>query len=933
MKKINIDKNWYFHLETKDDSPTQFGFRKCAWANGFAAKEYNDINWRKVDLPHDWGVELGCDRLCDGSQGCKPISRHVRPTVNEKMTTDGPEYNIGWYRHEFDMPEEENDKRIFLEFDGVSRDCIVWVNGIYLDRHTSAYTDFVLDITDSVVFGQKNSIAVRIDASQYEGWWYDGAGIYRHVRLAIADKLHIPYKDTAVISNINGDITINTSVKNEYDTDKEFTIICNIKDKSGKVVATDETKGEINAYGATRCSFNIHIDNPMLWDLDNPNMYEAFLTVKCNGIQVDEDIVKFGIREAVFDPEKGFFLNGKSVKLKGACVHQDFSGLGTALPDRIHYYKIEKLKEMGVNAYRAAHNPPAPELLYACDELGMLVMDEQRMFGSSPEALRQLTALIRRDRNHPSIILWTLGNEEQFVQSTEQGKRIAETMIRTLTDLDNTRAITCSCNNGVVYEGINELLDIRGINYIRLFKDGAVDKYHADHPHQSLIGSEEGSAFATRGIYKSDPERGVIDASGNSTATWGSTAKGWWKFYDERPFMAGGFLWAGFDYRGEPAPFEHIDMTSNFGVIDLCGFPKDDFYYYKSWWTDETVLHILPYWDWEDGEMVRVNVYSNCEEVELVVNGNSLGKKKMEKNGTLSWDVPYEKGYIEAVGTRNGEKTVVRHSTPTVPYELKLSVDKSEISLNDNVSLIMVAVADESGQIHPKANNMIYFDVEGPGRIVAVGNGDPTSHESDKFLEKEIATDVENWFIVDGDDKYPVEIEKITSHNYNDFTEGYATWFEPKDPNYCDDYRIVHRQGGAKNILRHTLEYEAVIQATDQYQYVEFERIYGECEIFLNGEKIGEKRDRYNFAPRGHRYYANFKNGTNVIKVVATADEDKKIGPQEGVKIGFAEKASWRRSAFNGLAQVIVQANAVGTLKVKAYSPGLKAAEIKVDVK
>ena len=933
MKRINIDKNWYFHLETKDDSPTQFGFKKCSWANGFAAKEYDDINWRKVDLPHDWGVELDRDRLCDGSQGCRPISRHVRPTTNEKMTTDGPEYNIGWYRHEFDMPEENADKRIFLEFDGVARDCIVWVNGIYLDRHTSGYTDFVFDITDAVVFGEKNSIAVRIDASQYEGWWYEGAGIYRHVRLGIADKLHIPYKETAVISNINGDITVNTSVKNEYSADKEFAVTCEIIDKNGKVVATGETTGKATAYGDCPCSIGMHIDSPMLWDIENPNMYKAVLAVKCGGTQVDEDNAKFGIREAVFDPDKGFLLNGKSVKLKGVCVHQDFSGLGSALPDRVHYYKIEKLKEMGVNAYRTSHNPPAPELLDACDELGMVVMNEQRMFGSSPEALRQLTAFVRRDRNHPSVVLWSLGNEEHLVQGTEQGKRIATTMIRTLKDIDATRAITCGCNNGIQYEGINEILDIRGINYIRTFGDGGVDKYHADHPHQTLFGSEESSAFATRGIYETNDAVGMIDSYGNTCAPWGSTPKGWWKFYDERPFMAGGFLWTGFDYRGEPAPFEHMNMSSTFGIIDLCGFPKDAFYYYKSWWTDETVLHLLPYWDWVRSEMVRVSVFTNCDEVEIIVNGCSWGKKTVEKNETLSWDIPYERGYIEAIGTRNGETKVVRYTTPTAPDSLKLSVDRPEISANDDVSIVRVDVADASGQTHPKANNMIYFETEGPGKIIAVGNGDPTSYEPDKFLDKEITTPVENWFIVDGDNKFPIEIEKTTAHNYNEFSEGHACWMEPKNPHFCDDYRMVHRQGGLKSIPTRTFEYEAVFEATEQYKYVEFERLYGECEIFLNGEKIGERRDHFNFAPREHRYQANFKNGTNVIKVVSTAQENKKIGPHESVKIGYAEKASWRRKAFNGLAQVLVQANAPGELIIKAHSPGLKSAEIKVNVK
>ncbi len=934
MKRINIDKNWYFHLETKDDSPTQFGFKKCSWANGFANKEYPAINWRKVDLPHDWGIELGCDRLCDGSQGCKPISRHVRPKTNEKATTDGPEYNIGWYRHEFDMPAEAADKRVFLEFDGVFRDAIVWVNGIYLDRHTSGYTDFVLDVTDAVLFGEKNTIAVRIDASQYEGWWYEGAGIYRHVRLAIAQNLYIPYKETAVISNINGDVTVNTLVKNEYEQDKNFSIVCNIEDASGKVVATAEECGSVKGYGECSCSINLHIDNPLLWDIENPNLYKAVVLVKSGNETVDEDIVKFGIREVVFDAEKGCFINGKSVKLKGVCIHQDFSGLGTALPDRVHYYKIEKLKEMGVNAYRAAHNPPAPETLDACDELGMVVMDEQRMYGSSPEALRQLEALVKRDRNHPSVILWSLGNEEQFVQNTEQGKRIAATMIKAIRNLDTTKAITYGGNNGPVYEGVNELVDVRGVNYIRAFADSHIDKYHQEHPNQPIVGTEEASILATRGIYKSDVANGLVDSYGYNTMNWGSTERGWWKFYEKRPFMSGGFLWTGFDYRGEPAPFEQINMVSNFGVLDLCGFPKDLFYYYKSWWTDETVLHLLPYWDWTRSEMVRVCVFSNCDEVEIIVNGNSWGKKKMEKNDTLSWDIPYEKGYIEAVGTRNGKKTVVRHTTPTEPDFLRLISDRPQISKNDDVSIVNVEVADASGQTHPKANNMVYFDVKGPGKIIGVGNGDPTSYEPDKFLDKAVETNVENWFLLDGETKIPCEIEKKTALNYDKKIVS-AYWYDRNTENFEDEYRIIWRGSGQIVTSEKTVVQEAQFYATEQYEYIEFERLFGKCEIFLNGEKIGDKqRERLNVAPREYRYYGKFKNGINVVKVVATAKENEKVGIHENAKIGYYEKAAWRRRAFNGLCQVIVQANGTpGTLEIKAYSPGLKSAEIKVDVK
>lgn len=304
------------------------------------------------------------------------------------------------------------------------------------------------------------------------------------------------------------------------------------------------------------------------------------------------------------------------------CVHQDFAGVGVALPDRITQYKIEKLKEMGVNAYRSSHHPPSPALLDACDRLGMLVMDEHRQTSSTPEGLRQLTALVKRDRNHPCVILWSIGNEEHQIQSNEFGERAAKTMIRTIRQLDDTRAVTYGGNNGADFEGINGVVDVRGINYIRLVGD--VDAYHAAHPGQPIIGSEEASVVMARGIYKNDPQTGYVSAYDENTMSWGSTAEGWWKFYHARPYLCGAFVWTGFDYRGEPSPFVNQDSCSNFGIMDLCGFPKDVYYYYQSWWTAEPVLHLMPHWNHTPGEPVRVVVYTNCDAVELWLNQRKL---------------------------------------------------------------------------------------------------------------------------------------------------------------------------------------------------------------------------------------------------------------------------------------------------------------------
>ncbi len=924
MDKISLDKNWLFHIETNEDETIILGFRKTL-ANKYAAKGCSNLNWRKVDIPHDWGIEIPFDRYCEnGKVATCRLTWDI--ALDERKRTDGVLYNIGWYRKEFFIDDKYKDKRIFIEFDGIYRNSAIFINGIDMHHHLSGYTSFCVDITDCVLFGENNTVAVRVDAGEQEGWWYEGAGIYRHVRLAIADNLYIPQNESYIIPEINGTVTVNTAIINNYDLETDYTLLCEIRDANNNLVARESVSGNIFADDSARCSVKLHIDNPSLWDIESPYLYKAELKLISCDSALQTEIIKFGFREFIFDCDKGFFLNKKPVKIKGVCCHQDFAGVGNALPDKLQYYKINKLKGMGVNAYRCAHNPPTPELLDACDELGMLVLDEQRLFSSSKEVLGQLKSLVMRDRNHPCVFAWSIGNEEAVVQNNATGKKIATAMINTIKKYDATRTITYGGNNGPNYDGINETVELRGINYIRLFEKAKVDDYHNDHPKQCIIGTEEASVFCARGVYEDDLTNRLLSGYSLNTMSWGSTPKGWWKFYDERDYICGGFIWTGFDYKGEPAPFARENTSSHFGVIDLCGFPKDPYYYYKSWWTNEPVLHILPAWNYKAGDRVKVCVYSNCDNVELFVNEKSYGKKTMIKNDDLCWEVTYEEGFIKAVGEKDGEIVTALNTTPTEASAISLIPDKDQLSLDEEISVIKVEIKDTNDNVHPTADNMVYFDIEGDGEIIGVGNGNPTSTEPERFIKKVVETDIEKWFIIDGENKIPTGVNESNTLNYYD--PSYQKPI-PEGANelYRDDMRIVWSV--ESNAPIDTIEYETELTTSCETKYIEFNRLYGDSEVYLNGEKIGSK-SMVDYRP--HRFYGNFKEGKNVIRVKCFAPNDQKIGIYNSARIGRFEKALWHRKAFNGLALVLIKANGKGEIKIKAHSKGLSSAETSITV-
>src|ERR1019366_8869348 len=465
--------------------------------------------------------------------------------------------------------------------------------------------------------------------------------------------------------------------------------------------------------------------------IEEPNLYHLVTTVEVAGAAVDHYETPFGIRSLRFDAEKGFFLNDKPVKIKGTCNHQDHGGVGSALPDRIQYFRVEKLKEMESNGLRTSHNPPAPELMDACDKLGMVVRCETRMMDSTPEGLSQLERMIRCHRNHPSIVIWSLGNEERE-QGNERGARIESTMKRIVYSLDDSRPVTQAMNNGYGGKGASNVVDVQGFNY----NEPRIDQFHKDYPSLPMVGSETASTVSTRGIYANDKDKGYVRAYDTEKPNWASTAEVWWKFYDERPFLAGGFAWTGFDYRGEPTPYGWPSINSHFGILDMCGFPKDNFYYYQAWWGSGPVLHLFPHWNWsgKEGQEIEVWCHTNLEQVELFLNGQSLGAQKVVGNTHLAWKVKYAPGVIEARGSKGGQQALsAKRETTGPPARIMLRPDRARIAADgEDVSMVAVEVVDAQGRVVPVADNEVSFKVSGGGKLLGVSNGDPSSHESDK---------------------------------------------------------------------------------------------------------------------------------------------------------------------------------------------------------
>ena len=730
-EQLLFDFGWKFQFGHGTDPARDLGF-----GNGqgdfaktgefdFAKGKFDDSKWRALNLPHDWAVELPfVHDDVQQSHGYKPVGRRY------------PETSVGWYRREFEIPASDLGRRITVEFDGAFRDVLVFVNGCFIGRNNNGYAPFRFDLTDFLSYGKKNYIVARVDASFGDGWFYEGAGIYRHVWLTKTDALHLGKWESTVrtaVSESSALLTLDTMAHNEGKQTESAKVSWQILDPAGKIVATAETAGQsIDADGCANFTATAKLTNPALWSVDAPNLYSVIVTVEAGGKARDAERVSFGVRTAVFDADKGFFLNGKPLKIQGTCNHHDHAGVGAALPDRLQVFRLGVLREMGCNAVRTSHNAPTPEWVEACDRMGVMMMCETRQMSSSPEGLAQLDAMVKRYRNSPSIILWSIGNEEWQLQNemAEEGAKIAATMVRRCQELDPTRVVSAAVN-GDNKQGVSDAFDIIGFNYGL----DRPDNYHKENPRRPIYGSETSSAISTRGVYATDPLRNTLNAY-NSVVPWGETAEEWWKFYATREWEAGGFAWTGFDYRGEPTPYGWPSINSQFGIIDMCGFPKDTFFYYKAWWGSEPALHLFPHWNFEgkEGEEIPVWVYSNLDEVELLVNGKSLGSQKVPRLGHVEWKVKYEKGAIEARGSKEGKVVLTEKRETTGPaVSIRLTADRTEISADgEDLAILKVEALDKEGRPVPTANNLIGFKVSGAGALIGVGNGDPNCQENDK---------------------------------------------------------------------------------------------------------------------------------------------------------------------------------------------------------
>lgn len=733
---IRLDDGWKFAFGNAADPKKDFGcgteyFNYLTKANsihneGPYVANFNDSTWQEVKVPHDWVTILPYADVASHSHGYK--------TVGYKY----PETSVGWYRKTINIPACDLGKHIALQFDGIFRNARVWFNGFYMGTEPSGYATQVYDVTEYVNYGGDNLICVRADATLEEGWFYEGAGIYRDAWLMKSAAVGVAPFGTFVYADLKQPydkvtIYVETEVNNHSLTTQQCEVSHRLLDADGREVAKSESstimlraKQTLNSQPLT-----LNLNTPHLWSPADPYLYKVETTVKVDGRVTDVYETTTGIRDIEFDADRGFLLNGQPLKLKGVNMHQDHAGVGAAIPDALQAWRIKQLKKMGCNAYRASHNPMTPALLDIFDREGILVIDENRLTGINEEHLRLLERMIKRDRNHPSVILWSNGNEEWGMENTIQGTRIAAAMREYTHLLDPTRHSTIANAGG---REMVKGLDVVGFNYI---VQNDVDNQKKNNPTWKIVGTEETTGCGTRGWYFKDekyPGR-MVSLNRTMEQNYENIIERGWKFYDERPWAAGLFYWTGFDYRGEPNPLSYPAHDSEFGILDYCGFPKDEAYYLKSWWTDEPVLHIFPHWNLQghEGEEVEVWAYSNCDEVELTVNGKKLGRQPMPRNGHLKWKAVYQPGRVEATGYKNGKRILTKTiETTKAAAKVVLKADRHQIAADgQDMAIVNIELHDQKGRFVPNACPVLTFCLEGDANIIGCGNGDPSYLGSD----------------------------------------------------------------------------------------------------------------------------------------------------------------------------------------------------------
>ncbi|MFY7839190.1 MAG: beta-galactosidase GalA [Lacibacter sp.] len=910
-----IDDDWRFafgHLyNAEKDFNTGTGYfsylSKAAYGDGAAAADFDDRHWRKLHLPHDWAVELPFDSTATKSHGYKPVGRNF------------PATSVGWYRKKLFIPKTDEGKRISIAFDGVYRNFSVWVNGFYLGTEPSGYTGVEYNLSEYLNYGAENSIAVRVDASMEEGWFYEGAGIYRHAWLNKTKPVHVITNGTFVtaqLNNSNATVNVAVTVVNESKAVQQFHLQQTIIDAAGNKIAEASSAGfSVIAFAQQEIKSQFMISDPKRWSPDSPHLYQLITKVICNNTVEDLYTTSFGIRTIRFDAKEGFFLNGQKIKITGTNNHQDHAGVGVAVPDALLEFRIKKLKEFGNNAYRCAHNPPSPELLDICDRLGMLVIDENRLMGVSAHHFDYLKRFMLRDRNHPSIISWSIGNEEWGIEGNEFGAKIATTMQAFVKTIDSTRIVTAAISGGW-QKGISNVIDMMGVNYIGQIN---TDEHHAEFPHQPMWGTEEGSTRATRGAYVDDEATHTIAAYDKKPFANFVSIEDGWKHYASRDYLAGIFIWTGFDYRGEPTPFEWPSVTSYFGMLDLCGFPKDNYWYLKSWWTNEPVLHLLPHWNWKKGDSVNVWAYSNCDEVELLLNKKSLGKQKMKRNGHLEWKVNYQPGTLEAIGYKNGKKIKTDKVTTTgIASSINISATKDTVLADGrDITVITVSTKDKNGLTVPTADHKLSFSITGPGRIIGVGNGNPVSLEKEKFIESIATIEVK------------LTKEKIVDTVHAQMPELKNGFSDAAWSNAFKDDRTQEFGKKAKWIVyRGTFTMPEIDSAAS---ITFFSRNIGvQQSVYINGVEV-TKNSKGNSDIVIDRKLLH--EGENSFAVTATPLLKKQPWDVVNINPGLfriiVPAPEWKRKLFNGYAQVIVQSTGEkGTIVLSTASKGLQSSPL-----
>ncbi|MEA5404625.1 beta-galactosidase GalA [Arcicella sp. DC2W] len=752
-EKLSLDKGWRF-FKGDIPFPTVKGHResynnaKAANALGAASANFNDKTWQSITLPHDWAVEGEFDKNENVSQGYR-------------------KRGIGWYRRQFKLDATDKGKYIEIQFDGIATHATIWLNGILIHRNFCGYTSMYLDITALAKYGDEvNTLAVRVDADTQEGWWYEGAGIYRHTWLLKRSPLHVAtdgvYAQPVKYEN-TWKLPVEITLENSGASTTNANIEVSVLDTQGKRLASQSTQNEVGILKKGVVNLNLSVDNPTLWTLENPYLYQVKTIVKQANVIVDSVVTNCGFRTIRFDADSGFFLNEKNIKIQGVCNHQDHAGVGVAVPESIIEFRLRKLKEMGVNAYRCSHHPPSVEFLDLCDKMGIMVMDENRNFNISSEYMNQLRWMVRRDRNHPSIILWSVFNEEPM-QGSEQGYEMVRRMNAEVKSLDNTRPVTAAMNGGLfASKNVSQAVDVVGFNY----QMQSYDRFHKENPTMKLTSSEDVSAFQVRGEYKTDKAKNIMDAYDSERAIWGATHRNAWKAIAERPFLAGAFVWTGFDYRGEPTPFTWPSASSFFGAMDLCGFPKTAFYIHQAQWIkDKPIINIAPHWNWVDslGKSIKVMVMSNADSLKLLLNGKMIAGQKVDKYDMNTFSVPFQKGKLEAVGYKNGkEVSRTKVETSDEPFAVQLIPDRLFLNADGQDAMpITVKVIDKKGREVPTAQNLIQFKIKGSGKIIGVGNGNPNSHELEKVNQRSLFNGLAQVIIQADEDTNTIELVAST---------------------------------------------------------------------------------------------------------------------------------------------------------------------------